>query len=71
MERKQLLRLCHVCGKLNESESEVLRCIHCGKGFLPINYFEKLKKKAQVAAKEGDRVLPESLNPLQGLIVFW
>ena len=74
MDRKHLIRLCHVCCKLNEAEQdvvEILKCDGCGKAFLPINYFEKIRQRAiqsgQVLAE-----MPEfSFNPLQGLLVFW
>jgi hypothetical protein len=73
MERRQLFRLCHACNTLNESEEEILRCVKCGKGFLAINYFEKLRARAQAAAEAGaGENLPSIvLAPIQGLIVFW
>lgn len=73
MERKQLFRLCHNCNCLNESEEEILRCTSCGKGFLPINYFEKIRTRAQAAAKEagGEGMPILTLSPINGLIVFW
>ena len=73
MERKQLFRLCHNCNCLNESEEEILRCTSCNKGFLPINYFEKIRARAQQAAKEGpSENLPGPIfSPINGLIVFW
>ncbi|MBI3543116.1 MAG: hypothetical protein HY075_07575 [Deltaproteobacteria bacterium] len=73
MERKQLFRLCHHCSCLNESEEEILRCTKCGKGFLPINYFEKIRNRVQQAAKEGGaEEFPSAIfSPINGLIVFW
>lgn len=73
MERKQLFRLCHVCDRLNESDAEILRCENCGKGFLPINYFEKIRARVQQAARESDgQNMPNiTMSPIYGLIVFW
>lgn len=71
MEKKQLFRLCHTCNRINESEEEILRCTGCGKGFLPINYFEKIRARAQAAAKDGENLPSMSFNPINGLIVFW
>lgn len=73
MERKQLFRLCHTCNILNESEDEILRCTSCGKGFLPINYFEKIRVRAQQAAKDSEsQNIPAAIfSPINGLIVFW
>ena len=71
-ERKQLFRICHVCDTLNESEQEILRCDKCGKGFLPINYFEKIRSRAQAAGLEDDENMPSfALTPINGIIVFW
>lgn len=76
MERKQLFRLCHNCNRLNESEEEILRCTKCGKGFLPINYFEKIKARAVQAGQlakdlETQDLLASVFSPINGLIVFW
>ena len=81
MEMKYFIRLCHVCSHLNEAEEEVLRCQSCAKGFLPMNYFEKIqklqmvtkdKKKMESMSEETFRRLAKmGVNPLPGLIVFW
>jgi len=71
METKQLFRLCHLCGTLNEGDSEVLRCTKCGKGFLPLNYFEKIRQKT-IKMNQAPEEMPEfGLSPLPGLVVFW
>ena len=73
-ERKQLFRLCHTCSTLNESEEEILRCMSCGKGFLPINYFEKIRARAQQISKDpatSDEMPGAIFSPINGLIVFW
>lgn len=71
MEKKQLFRLCHSCNTLNESEEEILRCSKCGKGFLPINYFEKIRARAKMSGQEGENLATFSFSPINGLIVFW
>jgi uncharacterized protein with PIN domain len=71
MERQQLFRLCHVCDTLNESEEEILRCSNCGKSFLPINYFEKIRTRMQQAPKDGENMPTSLSSPIYGLIVFW
>lgn len=72
MDRKQLLRLCHLCGNLNESEaSEVLKCLRCGKAFLPVNYFQKMRERAILAGQPLEDMPDFPMNPLNGLLVFW
>lgn len=36
-----IIKLCHICGHLNESYVEVKKCSQCNKSYLPINYFHK------------------------------
>lgn len=73
MERRQLFRLCHSCGHLNESDQEILRCAKCARSFLPINYFEKIRAKlASGVATDAPAELPNLVgSPINGLIVFW
>lgn len=35
---KLLIRSCHLCGHVNESECEIERCSKCRKHFLPFSY---------------------------------
>lgn len=72
MDKKQLFRLCHLCGELNESENnEVLKCGKCGKAFLPVNYFEKMRNRAIMAGQLSEQMPEFPMNPLNGLLVFW
>lgn len=73
MERKQHIRLCHVCGHLNEGEGEVeiRRCVKCTKAFLPVDYFEKMRKRAIASGTATAEVPRNAFNPLNGLLVFW
>jgi hypothetical protein len=72
MEHKQFFRLCHTCNSLNESEQEILKCGQCGKGFLSLNYFEKIRaKQAGLALGSVDEPAFSVGNPLYGLLVFW
>ncbi|MEW6056780.1 MAG: hypothetical protein AB1540_09205 [Bdellovibrionota bacterium] len=73
MESRQLFRLCHVCAAVNESnnESDVSKCLRCGKSFLPVNYFEKLRTRALQTEKNQVEVPQILFSPIHGLIVFW
>ncbi|HRK01947.1 MAG TPA: hypothetical protein PLH57_04725 [Oligoflexia bacterium] len=71
MGHNHVFRLCHVCRNINEAEEEILRCGHCGKGFLPVRYFEKLKQELERAKIEAAGTIEIPMNPLPGLLVFW
>ena len=43
--KKTLIKKCHVCGFIIESESEVKKCSNCNKSFLPFHYFNKVHAK--------------------------
>lgn len=64
--------MCHQCLNLNESDSgEVLKCEKCGKAFLPVNYFDKIRRRA-IEAGQLPQNMPEiALHSLNGLLVFW
>lgn len=74
MEPINLIRMCHCCGTLNESENDdILKCANerCSKNFLPIDYFKKVRERA-IKAGEVSKELPAfPRNPLYGLLVFW
>ncbi len=57
-EPKSLLRLCHRCNKLIESEEEILKCSHCNKSFLPVNYFERKVLKVGPGAQQPAQQKP-------------
>ncbi|MBT7608807.1 MAG: hypothetical protein HN576_03565 [Bacteriovoracaceae bacterium] len=42
---KVLIKLCHLCGELNETYIEPEKCASCKKAFLPSNYFTKIHAK--------------------------
>lgn len=69
----QVFRVCHLCNSLNESEAaDILKCLKCGKSFLPLNYFERLKSSLQESGFSPEQSLEHSLfRSLKGLIVFW
>lgn len=72
MNHNHVFRLCHVCRSINESEEEILRCGTCGKGFLPLRYFDKMKDQLHRALENADLSSIELPgNPLPGLLVFW
>ena len=39
---KTLIKKCHSCGQIHESEVELQKCMKCGQAFLPLNYFSKV-----------------------------
>ena len=42
---QRIIKKCHVCGHVNESQKEMQRCGKCEKSFLPLNYFGKVHAK--------------------------
>lgn len=70
---KLLIRACHSCLKINESNVELARCVHCNKSFLPLRYFEKIHRDKQVAFKDHfsstEHIEEEDL--IKGLFVLW
>lgn len=70
---KLLMRVCHCCQKLNESDKELERCMHCNKAFLPLRYFEKVHSH-QSEKWESHFSKSEELNDedlIKGLFVLW
>jgi len=69
--KKLLIRACHACLKINESESELERCTHCSKSFLPLRYFEKIHahKNFDESYEEADEI--EEKDLIKGLFVLW
>ena len=67
-----MMRVCHRCLKLNESEKELERCQHCNKSFLPLQYFEKIH--AQHEDWSSHFSSSEDLDEkdlIKGLFVLW
>ena len=70
---KNLIRLCHSCQKLNESHTELERCIHCKKSFLPLRYFDKIhsQKQQNWASHFSSTEDIEEEDLIKGLFVLW
>jgi hypothetical protein len=70
---KLLIRACHRCLKINESERELERCLHCNKSFLPLRYFDKIHSDKE--AKWENHFYPTELieedDLIKGLFVLW
>ncbi len=70
---KLLIRACHSCCKINESNKELERCLHCNKSFLPLRYFEKIKGHKEVTWENhfspSSHLEEEDL--IKGLFVLW
>ena len=70
---KLLIRACHSCLKINESEKELERCTHCKKSFLPLRYFDKIHNDKDL--KWENHFSPTSQidedDLIKGLFVLW
>ena len=70
---KLLLTVCHHCLKVNESTTELERCTHCNKSFLPLRYFEKIHKEKNAKwinnFSRAEELEEEDL--VKGLFVLW
>lgn len=70
---KTIIKKCHSCGSLNESEKELDRCQKCRKAFLPSLYFYKVhaknSKDFQDLFSHANELSQEDL--IKGLIVLW
>jgi hypothetical protein len=71
--KKLIIRRCHVCGQVVESEMEQESCISCGKAFLPLNYFDKIhgdqSQKFKDLFADGDELHEDDL--ITGIYVLW
>ncbi|MDA8792297.1 hypothetical protein N9N67_03575 [Bacteriovoracaceae bacterium] len=69
---KIIIKVCHVCYRLNESYKEPLKCQHCHKSFLPLNYFYKVHDQSirhEELFAEGHELHEEDL--VKGIYVLW
>ena len=68
-----VVRKCHVCAKLNESETEPKKCNNCHKSFLPLNYFNKVEPKRFEGVDQLFSTSKELRNEdlIKGLFVLW
>jgi len=73
-QERVLIKMCHVCGQVIESASEVQRCPKCNKSFLPLNYFAKVH---DIKTSDDFKHLFEDCNALneddliKGIHVLW
>ena len=71
--KRILIKKCHICGTLMESNSEIKKCEHCGKSFLPCHYFNKVHAKTSQELSnlfaEVDELHEEDL--VKGIHVIW
>ncbi|MCR9206419.1 MAG: hypothetical protein NXH75_17690 [Halobacteriovoraceae bacterium] len=68
-----LIKKCHMCGTLMESEKEHKKCVGCKKSFLPTNYFSKVHAKN---SKEFDELFTHcddihEDDLIKGINVLW
>lgn len=75
--KNSFIRKCHVCGELNEAETEIKRCCGCKKPFMPTNYFSKVHDANGLNKNEDDDALYDHCSDLnekdliKGLTVIW
>jgi hypothetical protein len=71
--KKLIMRKCHVCSHVNESQAELEKCSSCAKSFMPLNYFDKIhnheQEKFQELFAQGHEITDEDL--IKGLFVLW
>lgn len=71
--QKLLIKKCHLCGKIIESQVEVKKCPSCHKSFLPLNYFSKIKGTSVAEYHDlfapCDELSEEDL--IKGIYVLW
>ncbi len=70
---KLLIKKCHICGHIHETQQEPKKCEKCKKSFLPVNYFAKVHSKSQ---KEFDKLFAygheiHEEDLIKGLTVLW
>lgn len=68
-----LIRVCHMCLKINESTAEIEKCVHCQKSFLPLRYFEKIHSHAKQEWSSHFSSIEDidDKDLIQGLFVMW
>jgi hypothetical protein len=67
-----IIKICHVCGGVSESEREIQKCAHCKKSFLPLNYFNKIQERHahyEDLFCYGTELCDEDL--VKGIYVLW
>ncbi len=71
--KKLIIKKCHVCGHISESQQEIARRTNCNKSFLPTNYFGKIHAKT---SKEFNDLFSSSTelteeDLVKGIQVIW
>lgn len=73
VKERTVVRLCHKCVHLTEGTTEPEKCSQCGKGFLPLRYFEKVHdhtgEKFETLFAASHQLDEEDL--IKGLFVLW
>ena len=70
---KVIIKKCHLCGQIIESDREISKCPNCSKSFLPVNYFGKIHVKNTNDFKNlflsSDELSEDEL--IKGITVLW
>ena len=71
--QQKIIKKCHCCGQVAESEKEIQKCVSCGKSFLPLNYFDKIHGDAEYKFEElfSEVSEIEDEDLIKGLYVIW
>lgn len=70
---RTIIKKCHVCGHMSESQREICKCLNCKKSFLPLNYFGKVHARNSQDF-ENLFVSSDELNEddlIKGINVLW
>lgn len=70
---KVIIKKCHLCGHIMESNKEVEKCSICQKSFLPSNYFGKIHAHDSESYKELFMMIEELHEDdlVKGINVIW
>lgn len=70
---RKLIKACHKCNQVTESDREIERCPKCSKAFLPLNYFDKIHFDPNARFNDlfthCDEINEEDL--IKGIHVLW
>jgi hypothetical protein len=72
-ETSTVIRKCHHCGEILESNKEIEKCSCCKKSFLPSNYFGKVHAKNSREYQDLylDAAELQSDDLIRGISVLW
>ncbi|PIP95429.1 MAG: hypothetical protein COW00_13070 [Bdellovibrio sp. CG12_big_fil_rev_8_21_14_0_65_39_13] len=68
-----LIKKCHSCGNLNETQTEPMKCQKCSQSYLPLQYFSKVHSKNNTEFEKLFAAVEEihEEDLIKGLYVLW